>query len=492
MDNYRRDADRGTLGDHEQTRLIVSVAQSYIVLSVLLSAGCASSPIGTSQPVASVARPCPAVAPAPSLLPYEKIEHSSVEFWLRRMPAPDAVLLSAQQRAELAHLSGTLMLEGRHVGRFNILEPDTDVEAVRKHQQEELDRLTTLVRQGRRVLKDGSSGERIVHDMRSVVDNAAAANEIRFVIRPSAIRCHPTETGLYEAPWDLEFDYMQCSQLRFGEAAQVLLKATHYWYVRTEYTEGWVFPSALGPVVSVKEAKTFLNSRRFLVIAEDSVPIWTPRDPSHLIANARMGLKLPLAEGRPSSKEPKGALRVSVPTSTGITSAAIARDARIFVGHPPFTRRTFFQVLFRLLNTPYGWGGSGHRRDCSRMLMDTFHVFDVKLPRNSGAQALSGIRRIDVGELDTPSKLAQIEQASKNGIVLLYMPGHIMLYVGRDGEHHFAFHLMHAYRVPCDQGGQTKIVVNRATVTSLMLGHGSSRGSFIERISRLILIGATS
>ena len=41
--------------------------------------------------------------------------------------------------------------------------------------------------------------------------------------------------------------------------------------------------------------------------------------------------------------------------------------------------------------------------------------------------------------------------------------------------------------MPCKGGGETMMLVNRAAVTSLELGRGSSRRAFIERITKLVI-----
>jgi len=69
------------------------------------------------------------------------------------------------------------------------------------------------------------------------------------------------------------------------------------------------------------------------------------------------------------------------------------------------------------------------------------------------------------------------------------MKGHIMLYLGRDGDHLYAFHLFSGYLELCPGGGETMMRANRALVSALELGRGSSRKAFIRRISSLVVLG---
>jgi hypothetical protein len=123
-------------------------------------------------------------------------------------------------------------------------------------------------------------------------------------------------------------------------------------------------------------------------------------------------------------------------------------------------------------------------------MMDLFAAFGLDLPRNTKHQALAGTRHLEVGGLSEAAKARTIEEEARRALVLLYMPGHIMLYLGRDGAHLYALHLFSGYLTPCGGKGETMQRVNRTVVTSLELGRGGSRRAFIQRITRLILFDA--
>ena len=71
-----------------------------------------------------------------------------------------------------------------------------------------------------------------------------------------------------------------------------------------------------------------------------------------------------------------------------------------------------------------------------------------------------------------------------------------MLHLGQDDGRLYALHQFSGYLAPCrgaprgrpERGKtETMVRVNRAAVTSLELGRGSSRTAFIERLTRLVL-----
>lgn len=168
----------------------------------------------------------------------------------------------------------------------------------------------------------------------------------------------------------------------------------------------------------------------------------------------------------------------------------------------PLTRRALFTAAFEYLGTPYGWGGEGGGRDCSRFLMDLFAGFGVDLPRFSANQAQAGSFSIDVSGVPSEAERGLlIDAAARRGVVLLHFPGHIMLYLGRnEAGAPMALHAFAEYLAPCDAGAQaadpqgdveTLFEVDQVTVSDLELGRGSSRTAFIERLTRITVVGGT-
>ncbi|MEZ4265966.1 MAG: NlpC/P60 family protein [Myxococcota bacterium] len=159
----------------------------------------------------------------------------------------------------------------------------------------------------------------------------------------------------------------------------------------------------------------------------------------------------------------------------------------------PLTRRTILRRAFELLGTPYGWGGQNGGLDCSRYLMSVFESVGLDLPRFSLDQANTGTFSIDLSPVESErDRLFLIDAAAKRGVVLLYMPGHIMLYLGRDASGTpMVLHSFAEYLVPCGDKGETLFTNEGVTVSNLELGRGSSRTAFIQRITRAVVIGGT-
>jgi hypothetical protein len=398
----------------------------------------------------------------------------------------------------------TLAEEGWPAGRWELSDPRLDPQRVRARLESRLEKLREGVAHGTRVLAGGARPDALLVDLKRAADQSQPADEIRVAHRSTPLRCFPTDQGVYESAWDLAFDLMQCAQLRFGEFVRVLAKGQAFWYVWSTYADGWVDPQALTPPLSPDEARGYTSPPRFVVSQIDKLPIRSQKVGGQLLGLASLGLRLPLSadregeipgpadSGRHVPQDPPlwaggdELHEVQIPTPTGLAAGWIRRYGASG-GYPPLSRDLLLERAFRLLNTPYGWGGTGDNRDCSRLMMDLFAGFGVLLPRNTWHQSQAGTRQVEVGHLSEAAKADTIAAMGRRAIVLLYLRGHIMLYLGRDGGHLYAFHLFSGYLVPCPGGGETMKRVNRAVVTALDLGLGSSRRSFLQRITRLVV-----
>jgi hypothetical protein len=431
---------------------------------------------------------CPVEAPAPPQLPFAKTAHVLPAYWLDKL-SPEKrnteVLSRSQIEAHNRTIQG-LRKEGWLRGRWDLLTLDLKPARIKRRLDRSLEALRKAVKADKRVLADGSPPLALIDRLEREHKAMTSTSELRVAHQSSALRCYPTEVGVFEKAHETAFDLMQCAQVRVGEPVRVLGKGRTYWYVWTSYAEGWVKPAALTPALSEQEAQAFLKPKHRAMILRDQEGLRAVGDPK--LAAVRMGAALPLLEQRPDR------LKVSLPTPTGLKDAWIPRGPGVGVDYAPLTRAGLWQRAFSLLNAPYGWGGLGDHRDCSRLLMDLFATSGLMLPRNSSRQSVAGTRHVDVDALDDAAKMAAIEQAAQRAVVLLYLPGHIMLYLGRDGEQLYALHQFSGYLVPCDgkaktEGGrETMMRVNRTVVTSLELGRGSSRRSFLERVTRLVLL----
>lgn len=438
------------------------------------------SPVEDGRPAS-----CPAVAESTHPLPGVTQAQRTPAYWLQRIAAqqgdPDQVLLSARDvRDHNAALAAPV--DGHPLGFMDLLS-DVDPAWVLAQVNERLAFMRERIADGTYVTADAARLDPQPYDPVSVLPPAAP--EWRVVLSDLPLGCGPVAGGIYTAPAvDLRFDRNNCSTAHEQEVVQIL----SVWpngsrLLRTRYSMGWVPAEApLSPPIPAELREAFVRGPRAAARGAATLSGEGGR------VEVPDGTLLPLA---PGSRD-----RVLFATEAGLFTsdpvAGLAPTTR------PLTRRAVVEEAFRLLDSPYGWGGTGGGRDCSRFLLDVFESFGMQMPRFSGRQALAGTFGVDVSSVESErEKGLLIDAAARKGVVLLHFPGHIMLYLGRDDDgRQMAIHAFAEYVTPCDgQTGddgeplETLRKVDRITVSDLELGRGSSRKSFIERITRVVVLG---
>jgi cell wall-associated NlpC family hydrolase len=303
------------------------------------------------------------------------------------------------------------------------------------------------------------------------------------------LRCGPRIAGAYKAAdIDPRFDRNACSAVRDQELVEVLATWPNGMRLaRTRYVMGWIAADApLSPPLPEPLRLTAASAARL----HTTRPL-TLRADGGATYDVDAGVRL-----LPSASGPDRALFATADgffDSQPLPPDAFAPDAR------PLTRRALLEEAFSMIGQPYGWGGYAGGRDCSRFLLDLFARFNLHLPRHSADQAASGSFSVDLsGVAGEAERLLLLDEAAKRGAVLLFFPGHIMLYLGRDhAGRPMAIHSLAEFVTTCapdvvtqNTTGETLNAVHRVTVTDLEVGRGTSRRSFLERLTKLTVIGA--
>jgi len=107
------------------------------------------------------------------------------------------------------------------------------------------------------------------------------------------------------------------------------------------------------------------------------------------------------------------------------------------IAHKPikFNQYNLAYISKQLVGEPYGWGGKEKCRDCSALTRDFFAPFGIYLPRNSRQQANSGTEFMSLKGLEATQKKQTIVNYAKPFRSMLFVPGHITLYLGeKNGE----------------------------------------------------------
>ena len=295
-------------------------------------------------------------------------------------------------------------------------------------------------------------------------------------------RVFPTNTKIYAKRGDIDFDELQNSALDMGTPVAVAHESADgkWFYVIDEMSEGWIEKTQVA-LLGRADIDLFLNPERFVVVTAPKAGVYINEAMTDYHEYARTGVRLPLT-GNTSSNT----VEVIIPLhdSAGAPSLGMGfiRREDVHVGYLPYTPRTIIERAFGLINEPYGWGGMYGEQDCSRYIQEVFATVGIHFPRNSSKQAQVGklIAEFDDKTKKEEKERAIIEKAS-GGTSLLYMRGHIMIYLGSTAGKAYAIHDTWGYRQNTWRGDIVR-VIDRVAVTDLHLGEGSKRGSYLTRI----------
>ncbi|MDE7447987.1 MAG: SH3 domain-containing protein [Helicobacter sp.] len=135
-----------------------------------------------------------------------------------------------------------------------------------------------------------------------------------------------------------------------------------------------------------------------------------------------------------------------------------------------FTQQNVQTIAAQLLGEKYGWGGLLGNRDCSAMLRDFWGSFGLWLPRNSSAQAqVTQGEALELGDVAPHEKERLIIEKGRAWGSLLWLSGHIVLYVGEVEQRAIVFHNLWGLRV-LEDAHESRAVIGRSVLSDLWLG----------------------
>jgi len=436
---------------------------------------------------------CPAALDAPKLLPRVEPKHRQLSYWLeqlgKRYKLDEVLMTPAQIRtldAAIAHPR-----EGYFPQR-DLLETIDPAEYAKKA-KDRIDWAADKLSKGEYVRADGKLLPAATIGAIKTVDMTSIDPELYVAVAPVDLRCAPIPDKFHSKDTtrvNTRYDRNACSTARAQEVVQVLKRWPNGMRLaRTRYAFGWIAKdAALSPAIPKHKRDTFVRAPRRQLLGRSDVPVAGGKT-----IKLRAGILLPVAS------RGKDTVTAYVATASGFVQTKPLPDGELRTTARPLTRRAVLQEAWRYLDTPYGLGGVGGGRDCSRFLLDVFETFGINLPRHSAWQSLAGQFSIDLKGTDEKERMLLIDLAAKRGIVLLHFPGHIMLYLGRnDAGKPMAIHAFAEYKKSCAQKppgqpagepAETLMRVKTVTVSDLEIGRGTSRTSFIERLTRATVLG---
>jgi len=415
--------------------------------------------------------------------------HLSANYWIEQTENADRVL---KDQKDIAEFNNNLFSTDRHMVDLTLYpEQLPGREVAEKIQAVSKPNKSGLYGDGGEIL-DSESYRTYTANLDLV--NITESVQVRFalVVNRSDMRTYPTDDRFYESRESQNLDRFQENGLFPGDALAVLhVSADKLWsFVQSYNYAAWVRSEniAIGDRKTIQDYK---NTSRFLVITGDKV--WTsfnPEVPALSELQLDMGIHVPLAEPGTKTNSLYGqnpytshTVLLPVRNATGrleIKPALVARNKDVNKGYIPFTRENITRQAFKFLGERYGWGHSYNARDCTGFVMEVYKTFGILMPRNTGQQGSGdfgeNIRFTADNTVD--EKLRALENLDIGD--LIYVPGHVLMYIGEVGGQPYVIHDVSIFRYTDDNGESYEGVLNSVAVTPLVPLHGSRESTYVE------------
>lgn len=293
-----------------------------------------------------------------------------------------------------------------------------------------------------------------------------------ITVRNTACRVFPSARPFFLDPRrageGFPFDYFQNSALWAGTP----LLITHvsldgaWYFAETGFVAGWL--PALDIAWADEAFRTAYQSGSYAALLRDDVTL--RGDAGEFLTQTHLGAIFPIVAQTGTDLQ----LLVPVRDADG---NALVRTARVpptlaAIKPLPLQPARVSELANRMLGQLYGWGGLFENRDCSATLRDLFAPFGIWLPRNSAEQAKRGGVFHDLAALDRAGKRAYLLRQGVPFYTLIWLKGHIGLYLGPDpasGEP-LLLHNLWGVRTTDANGQDGRALVGRLAITSLRPG----------------------
>lgn len=253
-----------------------------------------------------------------------------------------------------------------------------------------------------------------------------------IVTKDTMVRAVPTMLPRFKSKDNYPFDRWQNSLIFRGTPVLI----THYnltrdWaHVQSSFVYGWIRVEDLAKITKEQE-KFLIEAKKYIVANADKTPIYNDR--KDYVGMARIGEIFVVKE------ETKNAFKILLPErrSDGLMDFVVAEvlksDFAIFPKRLDVLNMA--SVVDSMMGQFYGWGGGYDSRDCSAFIRDSFANFGIYLPRNSAAQAKYPKNMVDLKQFNASEKEEYILKNATPFATILWLKGHIMLYLGEyDGR----------------------------------------------------------
>lgn len=293
-------------------------------------------------------------------------------------------------------------------------------------------------------------GSEYWYNLEQNIDKAAVPSEVNVKFGFSTVRAtlrqFPTADYANDEIDDLYYDkFIMSDYMPFQPLVILHESKDGEWYFVSMYGySGWIQKEYTAVCKSKSDWLERQNPDSFLVVTGKEIRLQEdPYCKELALQLVPMGTKMELisskeAPERVNSRNTYGNYVVKLPIRLADGSVSdgytlIPSTADVTVGYMPYTVNNLISQSLKLQGDAYGWAGSFHSNDCSGIIREIFLCFGIEMPRTATQQMLvKGVNKTDVEGSADIVKMETLKNTSPGA--LLFFKGHIMIYLGMDGD----------------------------------------------------------
>ena len=453
---------------------------SLLLSLVILVAGCAGAP-GEKSGSVGLSTGVIGVDPA----------HLTAEYWTRRAPRANAVVLDA---AAIAEQNQRLKQTDKSVRDIEALPTSLAATDVRQW-------IEAMSARPQRTLYDEQGHEvtaaRVDEWLATLNLDAIPSTQLTrygMVVRRADLRTFPTRARVFSSTDDTDIDRFQENALFPGTPVAIVHASRdgEWLFIVSALYSAWIEKDA---VADGNREAVFAYTRKapYLVVTGAKVhTVYTPERPEVSSVQLEMGARVPVLADWPietpvNGQHPYTAHVIELPYraadgSLQFSPALLPKNQDVQGEYLPLTRANILRQGFKFLGERYGWGHSYDARDCSGFVSEVYRSFGVQLPRNTRDQGVSpAFNRIELTAADDHDKRVALLREAQVGD-LIYIPGHVMMVIGQDQGGPYVIHDTTGISFRRGAGDIERARLNGVSVTPLLPLLLSEGQPMIDRI----------
>ncbi|HQX91735.1 MAG TPA: NlpC/P60 family protein [Thermomonas sp.] len=329
---------------------------------------------------------------------------------------------------------------------------------------------------------------------------ANQATRYGMAVHRTALRTFPTTLRVFSSQGETDIDRFQESALFPGDAVVITQSSAdgQWFFVLSQRYAAWAEASA----IAEGERNTVLGyaSRAPFRIITGAKPrtLFTREQPRLSELQLDMGTRIPLADvavNKPvNGQHPYTSWILDLPMRDdagrlAFAPALLQKNTDSAAAALPLTRANVIRQAFKFLGERYGWGHSYNGRDCSGFVSDVYRSMGVQMPRNTSAQAVSPVFSRTHFDDHTTRQQRMAAVAALDVGDLIYIPGHVMLFLGRINGAPYVIHDTNGGSFLDRDGTLRSMHLNGVSVTPLLPLRFDKDTDYVDRITNIVRVG---